>query len=80
MKDSSKRWRSLLVSGLRRCELEVMEDVSHTVVWRFTIIGDLLSYSKKKKNLEDVSQPPLVILHYPNHAGKKIQFTKLEIN
>ena len=47
------RWRSLLVSDLRMCELEVMEGTmghflvslpSSSVVWQFTIMGDLLSY------------------------------------
>ena len=52
------RWRSLLVFGLSMCELEVMEGMmghflvslpSSSIVWRFTVMGDLLSYSKKKK-------------------------------
>ena len=51
--ESSMRWRNLLVSGLRMCELEVMVGTmghflvslpSSSVVWRFTIMGDLLSY------------------------------------
>ena len=54
------RWRSLLVFGLSMCELEVMEGTmghflvllpSSSVVWQFTITGDLLSYSKKKKRV-----------------------------
>ena len=52
------RWRSLLVFGLRMCELEVMEGTmghflvslpSSSILWRFTIMGVLLSYSIKKK-------------------------------
>ena len=51
------RWRSLLVFGLRMCELEVMGGMmghilvslpSSSVVWWLTNMGDLLSYSKKK--------------------------------
>ena len=55
------RWRSLFVFGLRMCELEVMGGMmghflvslpSSSVVWRLTNMGDLLSYSKKKKSVK----------------------------
>ena len=61
VKESSRRLRSLLVFGLGMCELEGREGTighllvllpSTSVVWRFTIMGDLLSYSKKKKAFE----------------------------